>query len=58
MVLVLLLFLVQGSVNVGEGVEIGAMCDHYAFHLVYVLFLLVLFFLLFLVCFLTIVINK
>ena len=42
--LVLLLFLVQGSVNVGEGVEIGAMCDHYAFHLVYALFLLMLLF--------------
>ena len=40
----LLLFLVQGSINVGEGVEIGAMCDHYAFHLVYVLSLLMLFF--------------
>ena len=56
--LVLLLFLVQGSVNVGEGVEIGAMCDHYAFHLFYRLFLLMLFFMLFLVCFLTIVFDK
>ena len=40
----LLLFLVQGSVNVGEGVEIGAMCDHYVFHFVYVLYPLMQFF--------------
>ena len=44
LVLVLLLFLVHGSVNVGEDVEIGAVCDHYALHFVYVLFLILLFF--------------
>ena len=57
--LLLLLFLVQGSVNVGEGVEIGAMCDHYALHIVYVLFpLMLLLSMLFLVRFLIIVFDK